>query len=395
MSRIVANLPYVFEKTVFEVPGVWITDKEVSFDSGLFTKESARELLLKADRTIKTMEKREAKSYAASEEDKRKIKAIVGDDTVDTTKYGVYECIACDTLVDFTGDRFTQRFLDALAPQAKDGISILVNHNPDQVIGRSFDARVEPIPNNSENYQLIVKFYVPDFSTMPNGNNANAGLKSKIYRFTSVSISSRYVTYEEVGNDIIRVYDTQEGYPAPIFVEHSVVYRGAQPRAAMTKSLLAGNDYALKDASEQPKPTINIKMEKELKYSIGGTEKSLKVSVTGDKVAGLDAIQAELKSLAKENDRLKSEVREQKKSLVDGIRSLQKKLGQTEESEDSLYATSLKSLQERHAVLKDYDTMKNPKQQLNKEAGADGGEGGEGVETVDKSLDKDDEWWMS
>lgn len=363
---------------------VQVNDGRITFGAS-WTQAQADEAMQLLDANLKQLQVATvSKAYQPTEADYTKIKGMLiaqGGREYDVKKFGVYETVAADTKIDFTREKFTKRLLDAVVQQAIEGITILVNHKDDNMIGRTFDARVEAIPNDPGNFQLVVRFYIPDFSVMPNGTSAVDAINTRVANFTSVAIRSYLVEFEEMDSGYVRVYDhdpNRADLPAPIYVEHSVVYRGAQPRAAI-------KGYG------PPVPTVNpsnidmLDIIKSLKIGPKGAEKEFTVKVTGDpkspEFRGLETIENHANDLASkvakleaENATLTEQAKAGKKSLVEGIRSLEKKLEQPETEEAMLYGQAHEDLEKKLEGLQKLDKKINPKGQI---PGGNGGEGGE------------------
>lgn len=383
-------LPSIYRAEVLKgLEDVEHDGSRISFGSS-WSAEDAEQAMKLLDASLKQIQVQTvSKAYTPTESDYSAIQQMMltqGGREYDVKKFGIYETVACDTLVDFTREKFTKRVLDAVQPQAADGITILVNHQENNMIGRTFAARVQPIPNDPANFELIVRFYVPDFATMPNGTNAVDNINTRVANFTSVAIQNRNIIWEETDAGYIRVYDYDADRP-PVYVEHSVVYRGAQPRAAI--KAFGG---ALPNENVNPNP-IAMDITKTLKVGTGDAAKSYTVNISGtDKnpeVKGLEIIEATMNDMAAENKSLKDEnakLTEQakagKKSLVDSIRTIEKKLKQPETDEKALYALSHEQLEAKAKGLRELDAKLNPKDQTPKGEG-----GGNGDGTTEKA------WW--
>lgn len=348
--------------------GCQVNDNQITFEG----KESDFiNILAECDRGLAIKSVNKAPKKAVTESDRAQLGAKLG---TDVSEYGIYECIACDTKKDFAGDKFTKRFLEKLIPQVDAGISILVNHNANNVIGQTISAKVEAIPNDLENYQLVIKFYVPDFSVMPNGTNSVKAIDSGIWKFTSVSIRAFDVSHEDSGDEWVTVFDAREGYPDPVFIEHSVVYRGAQPRAEIVKDIStlpsAVSGYAVKSIEGVKVKQVkkeSVKMEKTIK--VNGQEITLNIEEKN--ASNVDVIQKALDDKNGHIERLEKSLKGMKEGRVVSIQNLQKKLGLPTDAESYLYKLEGADLDSRVDALKAMDAKVNPKNQLKEVAGGD------------------------
>jgi len=335
--------------------------------SGDWTQEKALEFVEKSDRSTKIIGERAIKSFVPGDEDKATVKKLLKNaDKFDLSKFGFYEVIVADTLKDYTHEKITKPVLDSLALQAIDGVSILVNHASDSVIGHSYMGDVLPIPDKPGEYQFISRFYVPDSSMMPNGQNAVDAIDAGIWKFISIGFRNQKVQFvEPTGSDEYWMEYIYDPTRPPVLVEYSVVYRGAQPRASI-KSI--SQTPPIFEAIKEP-----LAMKRTLKMFgeilTDGTRKSYSVEVdvpeTGEITIPAD-IQKDIDNLAKKAnqvDALSAELKSAKAPVINEIQGIQKKLEQVEDSTESLESTSLESLSKKVEALKSLDAKMNPKNQ--------------------------------
>lgn len=338
-----------------------VKDGEITFGKS-YDKAGAEAFLKSISTTEKTIEKIEFKAFKATDEDKSEVrKRLKNPDKFDLDTFGFYEAVVADTMVDFTREKISKPVLDALALQAIDGVSILVNHDSDAVIGHSYAGDVVPIPNQPGEYQFVSKFYVPGDAVMPNGQNAVSAIDSGIWKFVSIGFRNRKVNYVEPTageGDYMLVYEFDPANP-PVLVEYSMVYRGAQPRASL-KSMPGETEFKVKETS-----VFNMK-----KYLIQGAfqadGKRKSFEVEAPENTDFAPVQAELDTLATEAkaaETLRAELKAVKEPMVNEIQGVQKKLGQPEDSADLLFSASVSDLAAKAKALHELDAKVNPKGQ--------------------------------
>jgi hypothetical protein len=356
-------------------PGISLKDGRLIFSKD-WTTDKAAEVVETLDRTRKVIDQIEVKAFKPTDDDRAEVrKRLRNPDAFDLTKFGFYEVVVADTRLDFTREKISKPVLDALALQAIDGVSILVNHMPDNVIGHSFAGDVVPIPGFPGEYQFVSKFYVPDDSVMPNGQNAVRALDSGIWKFISIGFRNTQVKFIEPENDpsqwhLVYLYDPQN---PPVLVEYSAVYRGAQP-GAMFKSE-KGKSVPIFEPEKEP-----FQMKKNLTFNLGfladGTRKSLAVEVDvpaeGATLTIPAEVQTEIDALAnkaKEVDTLTAELKSVKAPVINEVQGLQKKLGLPEDTDAILSGASFAELTAKSDALKSLDSKQNPKNQVRPVAG--------------------------
>lgn len=369
-TYLAVKTPPIFnDKAAAKLDGVHVKDGQVLFDASKWTEQKAAAAMRDLDQSLVHLtggpdsQRRsgllETKAFTPTEADYAAARAnLKGKDSegndIDVTKFGYYETIAADTLVDLVDDRFTRRFLDALAPQAKAGLTVLLNHHPDHIMGATYDARVEPIPDNPENYQLVVKFYVPNFMKMPKGEPAVDAVNTGTVRFTSVGFKAWHAQWIEAGDTYVREYDHPDGGRLPVYVEHSLAYRGAQLRAALKSAAGAAEYHFSKTSNSKQMPEFQKSIRGRYK-SLDGTDRHehvVKVAGGDNPTAdGLDAVQTVVDGLVEENRKLAGQLKAVKEPLADQVNGLEKQLEISETAKDRLLEMDAADLQQKKLDL--------------------------------------------
>ena len=98
-----------------------------------------------------------------------------------------------DTLIDHTDERIQKDVLIHMVPQAEAGVSILINHDIDQIVGHSYKASLEPIPNDPDNFVMVVYFYISPLKMAKNGGTIIDDIADGLLKFASISFRNRKV----------------------------------------------------------------------------------------------------------------------------------------------------------------------------------------------------------
>lgn len=150
--------------------------------------------------------------YKATEEDYEAIRKHVSD-SVDVTKFGVYECVASSTSPDSDGDVFGENVLKGLAHYYEEGRTVVLgSHARDSGVGKTFGAYVKS--DTAGTQQLMVKFYIPPEATTQSGGNAKALVDSGVYARTSIMAFWTQDPKPEsktVSGKDVKVYNSTEG----------------------------------------------------------------------------------------------------------------------------------------------------------------------------------------
>jgi len=363
------KLPLAYDrKKVSNEKGISEKNGDIIFGQG-WDKVKAADFLKGIDKSTRkiSVELTEdtLKFYRATEADRQEISLRIKDPKkYNLKKWGIYEAIVADTLVDIHRERFTKAVLDALIVQARKGITILSEHDDKWRIGSTFDARTEAIPDNPENFQFVVKFYVPDYKTMQDGANAIDDLNTGVAKFISIHIFNRKATFIEAGDDFFLQFELDENNP-PVLIEISSVTRGAQLRAEIKSLQNEKNPIFTEIKSKNPMKGLKI-----TGGEIDGNRKSFEIEAKGED--GKEEIQAEglqdhvndLIKKAERTDAAEEKAKGLMKPHVDGIQNLQKSLDQPEDAEEILYAMESEDLIKKHDALKSLSAKVNPKEQI-------------------------------
>jgi hypothetical protein len=358
------SMPRNFNPEIFKgVSGISVSDKHVDFDN-TWDSEKAKKFIKSALVAEKTFPEVTVKQFTPTEADYSEVrKRLKNPDRFDLKNFGFYEAMVADTKIDFKRERISKAVLDSLALQSIDGVSILVNHSHDNVIGHSYSGDVVAIPGQKGEFQFVSRFYVPDDAVMPNGQNAVKAIDSGIWKYVSIGFKNNDVKFIEPtqgGTEYFMEYVYNPEKP-PVLIEFSMVYRGAQPRAS------------LKTFEEEfTFETINNTMKKTFTFSGGfmenGTRKSLNVEVELPENGNADfsSIQAEIDTLAnrvKALEGLENEVKALKTPVIESIKGIQKKIGTPEDADSVLQSFTLPELEAKLTSLKAIDDKLNPKNQ--------------------------------
>lgn len=252
------------------------------------------------------------KEYSPSEIEQTLIKDKVGDRIKD---FHFVETIAADTIIDRAYDKFTKAFLERMANKYIEGRTIVDSHNTKVRIGRTFAAEVIPHPEQPNEYQLIVKFYLSP--NTPDGEKAINEVKDGIVDRVSVSFRPDYEAVTFYDED-----DEKNPHPGKVFwqidagnsdleevIELSLVAMGAQPGARFKSENGRIEDSPTFDVNE----IISTMETKEIKLTIGGVEKTFKVETS--KVGEFETLAKQIGDLESEQKTLKTENEDLKKSL--------------------------------------------------------------------------------
>lgn len=362
-------------KQLGSLPGVRVKGDKVTFN-GSWTKEKAEEALNLADKSVKLINEVRFKQFQPTEMDLNIVRGRVAPGE-EVDKYGFYECDLSDTKIDFTDERIQKAVLEAMKPQADGGVSVLVNHNPDMIVGSTYRSTVIPIPDDHENYIFRVWFYVPPHKVSTTGGTIKQDIDSRVLQFVSIAFRNDKIKLVEAGNRMILEYEYDEERP-PILVEMSLVYRGANPRAALKKLGADRRQYRFtKQKLSMEKKSITLKA-----ATIDGKRKEFdvvaKANDEGDKIVltvdeGFQSHLDEMNEKALKYDALNTELTEAKEPIVNEITGLQKKLEQFEDEPEDLKKRSLKKLNEQLGKLKGLDGKSNKKKQIDPGNGGDPG----------------------
>lgn len=314
--------------------GTRATERDVEVAAGYAEVGSVRKSADSAMAGIRT-----AKIYEPTEDDFAVVRSMVKG-TQDVTKYGFYETILADTTLDLDNERFTKRFLDALARQYNaPGRAFLLHHDTRQIKGSTFAAIVEPIPGNQENFQLRGKFYIPDWALTDQGEKVTDLIDSGSLKFVSVGFLPFQREFIENGDSYFWQYDVKDGEREPEALELSGVYRGAQPRAAIKSIQLNDNKIM------------------ELNIEFGGAIiKTPSQAEEAFKQAG-----AKIKEQKETIERIEAELKAVKEKDINRIKSISAKLELTVESDEILFGKSVEDLQAQFKKLDELDTKLNSK----------------------------------
>ena len=312
-----------------------------------------------AERTVKGVRHVSAikKGYAASDDDAALIQLITGDDTI-MERVAVYRVESANTILDKEGERFTPSVLTIAANQVQksNNVPVLFNHNPEALIGRVFDAYVEPIPGVDGQFRLMSKLYVLRSAMLPNGTGMTVAdaIDAGILNMTSIGIMVDNSQWEEVAEGKYeRVLDgTPEG---TIYLEQSMVWHGAQ-HGAQVKGL----DNDTETYTFTPKP---VKKMTEIEI------KGMKLTVTEDSVNGVEAIEKAIGDRDVRISELENIVKGIKQPMVDEALTLHKTIGTlTENTEGGLYDLTVEALTEHLANLRKAANPGNPVQSVEPKA---------------------------
>lgn len=358
--------PKFFRKSMAAELGIKVKDGHLVFPDKM-TDDEIAEIVGRLESEEKLADQFSLKMYTPSEADKAIVSKIVrgqGGKTYDLDKFGFFEIIASNTLVDLYRERNTRALLDELAPQYKaqgenPGKTLLINHGINSFAGATFDAAVMPIAGKLDQSELVVRVYVPDFIQFQ-GNQVldlvNTGVISK----ASMGYRPGQWKYEEVGDMVIGILDTDPtGNRKSVALELSLAYQGAVL------------DSRVKTPGT-PKPAfvnVNSDMSLQSKNFTIGKEKASKAFTIeyggGDTptLKGVEELVAHANSLAEEVASLKKAEADNKKPLIEGITALEKKLKYPETPESLLMGLDYKALSDRLKFYEEVDKKANPKGQ--------------------------------
>lgn len=338
-------MDYIFKSSsaavmaaVSGVPGVKVVGDSCHVPEGIKTlAEAVAERAAKGYRHSSEIKK----GYKPSVDDETMIKLITGDDEI-MERVAVYRVEACNTILDKENERFTPSVLTIAANQVQksNNVPVLFNHNPDNLIGRVFDAYVEPIPGVDGQFRLMSKMYVLRSAMMPNGTGMTVAeaVDAGILNMTSIGIMVDNTQWKEVGEG--RYERILDGTPdGTVYLEQSMVWHGAQ-NGAMVK----GIDKAEIDYTFTPKP---VKKMTEIEI------KGMKLTITDESVTGVDAIEKAIGDRDSRIAELEATIKGIKKPLVDEAMTLHKEIGTiTEATEGGLYELSIEALTEHLTNLR-------------------------------------------
>lgn len=258
-----------------------------------------------------------AKMYTPTDADRAKIAGLIGQELAD--QVAIFQVEAANTRIDYQRDRFTRDLLMICAMQANanPGVSVLFDHDSEYIIGRVFEGKVVDIADGVS--ALMVKLYILPGTLMPNdtGLTVEAAVKGGILQYTSIGVSAPTISWEEGPDEYYRVIGVENPNDV-VYIEQSLVYRGAQ-RGAAVKSV----DQKKICTFEPFNPTkMDIKI------------KEFTLTVDGDTVKGVEIIeksfndmQAAVDAAKAENDRLTAELKALKEPRVSAVIALEKSLG--------------------------------------------------------------------
>ena len=167
------------------------------------------------------------KTYSPTDEDKAKVKAMVGEDV---DEFGIYQCVASDTRIDSERDKFGEAVLRKMEEDYREGRTVVISsHGRNMGVGSTFDAEI--ITASDGEKELLVKFYISPAAVAPTGNALQL-MKHKVYKCVSIYAyvyPTDYVPHDksEDGSAYYR-YDSSEDQKT---IHLAIVDMGANPSA--------------------------------------------------------------------------------------------------------------------------------------------------------------------
>lgn len=293
-----------------------------------------------------------AKAYEPSEDDLRIARSYFGDENYPVENLVFRKMDTANTLKDRDDDILDKSFHDELARQVNtESRVMLLQHNPNQVIGRKFRAEVIPatFPNGETGWQLVEYAYFLKNYVGPGNITIGELLSSGTIQDVSIGFFGSGRKYDEGAR--ARTFYHEPGRTQTENLETSLVHMGAQYYSRVSKSI---KDFTAIIDNKVPK------MEK-VHLTIGAEVKEFTTEAEIQKA--FTTVTASEKSAKAERDDLQKQVDSLKTPLVSNIINREKALKDENWSEEELKSFTLDKLQKMSESLDARYKAANP--QLN------------------------------